>query len=455
MKIDSVVTLETAGKDPAKVKALLKECTYANPAWSIARNLGFSVWSIPRTISTYEREGTVIRFSRGEISKVRGFFPEEPLDEMDNAPRAAFTYTNKVFDLDSHQKEAVRAITRKKQGIIFATTSAGKTHIVIASAAALGYSTLILVHRKILLKQFRDDIQKYVTTPEGLPIDIGIIGDGSLTVGKEITIAMEKTLSKHPELYDKFGVVFMDECHLAPANTFQLIMNKIPAARRYGLSGTLVRKDQKQFLIYATFGKIISQINKEDLLDLNRISPVRLEVHESDVVARLEDLVESTQSTTKAWAAARKILHESDERLEQIVRIRQGLGGKALILSGLVDPCRVLASKFEAARQTVGVITGRDSKEAQKSFEDIKAGTIDTVVATVGCVSTGVDIPDLDHIILMDPIFSNEVLLGQIIGRVRRKAAGKIEGVFHFIWDPGVFSKKRLNQFYRTVSKFI
>ena len=455
MRIDSVVTLETVGKDPAKVKALLKDCTYANPAWSIARNLGFSVWNIPKTITTFERQGTVLRLSRGEIATVRRYFPEEPLDEIGHAPSAEFTYENKVFDLDSHQREAVKAILQKKQGIIFATTSAGKTHIVISGAAALGLSTLILVHRKILATQFRDDIRKYCKDAKGLPVEPGFIGDGQIRIGKEITIAMEKTLSKHPELYDKFGVVFMDECHLAPANTFQLIMNKIPAARRYGLSGTLVRKDQKQFLIYATFGKIIAQIDKEDLLGLNRISPVRLEVHESSVVARLEDLVESTQSTTKAWAAARKILHESDERLEQIVRIRQGLGGKALILSGLVDPCRVLASKFEAARQTVGVITGRDSKEAQKSFEDIKAGTIDTVVATVGCVSTGVDIPDLDHIILMDPIFSNEVLLGQIIGRVRRKAVGKVEGVFHFIWDPGVFSKKRLAQFHRTMAKFI
>lgn len=455
MKIDSVVALELTGKDPAKVKELMKACTYANPAWSIARNLGFSVYKIPKTISTYEQKGTTLYLSRGEIGKVRDLFREEPMDEAGTAPRATFTYENKTFSLDSHQQEAVRAIVHKKQGIIFATTSAGKTHIVISGSAALGLSTLILVHRKILAKQFRDDIRKYCRDSQGLPVTPGFIGAGECTVGKEITIALEKSFSKHPELYDRFGAVFMDECHLAPANTFQLIMNRIPAERRYGLSGTLVRKDQKQFLIYSTFGKIIAQIDKEDLLALDRISPVRLEVHESSVVARLEDLVESTQSTTKAWATARKILHESDERLDQIVRIRQKLGGKALILSGLVDPCSVLARKFEAARQAVGIITGKNSKEAAESFEAIKAGTIDTVVATVGCVSTGVDIPDLDHIILMDPIFSNEVLLGQIIGRVRRKAPGKAEGVFHFIWDPGVFSKKRLNQFMRTVSKFI
>lgn len=455
MIVHSTVDFDTTGKDSVKVKELIKRCTYANPQWAIARNMGFSVWNIPQTIQTFERDGRILRLSRGEIKKVRELFKEEPVDERGVEKEARFTYENNDFSLDEYQLRAIEAIASKRQGVIHATTSAGKTHIVLAAAARLQQKTLILVHRKILLKQFRDDIRKYCHQENGEPCEPGIIGGGDLSVGEHITIGMEQTFSKHPELFAEFGVVFMDECHLAPATTFQGILNRLPCLRRYGLSGTLIRKDNKQFLIYATFGSIIAEIKKEELLDKGRISPVHLHVHETNAVKRLEELVEELGDTTKAWAAARKFVHEDESRIEQIIGLAKRCSGKVLVLSGLVKPCLFLAASIERAGEKTGVITGRDAKGAEAAFEDIKRGTTRIVCATVGCVSTGVNIPDLNHIILIDPIFANDMLLGQIIGRVRRAAPGKTHGELHFMWDPGVYPATMLRKFHRTVDKYI
>lgn len=555
MTVSDKVYIDIKNKDPKSIQQLIKACTYANPLWSIARNLGYSVYRIPKDIRTarIDRDRFELALCRGEIRKAFGVFPTESVRELGVDRPSSFLYHNPDFELDAHQRRAIGSILSSKQGIIHATTSAGKTHIVLAAASKLGQKCLIVVHRKILMQQFLEDIGRYLFfgkkqdteflrseisgtfskndggqkrdddsnadakpskrndgqgavrdgaersrisgrsksprgvslgTGSGAPGDAGewleddvygrsmldgggpggggryrqvvpgVIGDGSFTIGDQITVALEKTLAKHPEVYKEFGAVFLDECHLCPAATFQKIMNNMPARYRYGLTGTMVRKDNKQFLIYATFGQIIAKIQKEELLALGRVSPVKVEIVESDSVLDYNDLA-ATIGVTRAWGEVVRYLHCDEGRRTQILNLAYSLApAKTVVLTGRVDACYELAAAYSSRfGKESGAITGRDSRSSLDVYKRFLAGEIRVVFATVGCFSTGVSVNDLEHLILSTPIFGNELLLHQIRGRLMRTAEGKREGTCHFIWDPGVFPHYRLKQFLKIMDK--
>lgn len=429
-------------------KGLFDVLKYKNPEYYQKRNMGISVFRVAKEIRTYRVIDGRVEILRGEIEKVQPFFPKDlPIPQHPETEPTGYQYANPDFELDEHQEGAVRSIKEKNQGIIHAVTSAGKTLIILKAICELGVPALIIVHRKILMQQFLEDIEKYIRDENGEKIVPGIIGDGKARLGR-ITIAIDKTLVKYlPQIDHTFGAVFLDECHLAPAATMLTIVNVVNSKHRYGFSGTLRRKDQKEFLMYATFGSVIHTIGKEVLLELGRVVPVEIKVVESETRFDYAGASEAL-GATKAFQLMEKTLATDPGRRELIVDLVAKLPGKTIILSRLVEPCYKLSTMLqERHKLESGIITGRDSKEALASYQGMKKADLKTIFATVGCVSTGVSISDLDNIVLIAPIYTNELLLHQIRGRLMRTAEGKEKGTLYFIFDPYVFAQGKLNKF--------
>lgn len=423
--------------------------TYKNPDYYQKMNLGLSVWGIPKTIGTYFREGEFLTVTRGEALKIKHLFGQDWLPTFDNPDHPVkLQYINNDFPLDEHQEAAVAALKSKRQGIVHAVTSAGKSLIILKAAVEIGQRTLIVVHRRVLMQQFKEDIKKYIRDEHGNEITPGIIGDGSLTVGP-ITIAIDKTLAKNlPALREEFGTVFLDECHLAPATTIFELINGINSRNRFGVSGTLKRKDGKEFLIFSTFGSVISTITKEELLEKGRVVPVHVKVIESETRFDWDSVVEATGSTTKARALQEETLRDDPRRNDLILDLVRKLPGKTIVLSRYVKPCYALAADLKT-RYGIdsGIITGKGAKAALEAYSAMKHGDLKVIFATVGCVSTGVSISDLDNLVLISPIFSNELLLHQIRGRLMRTAEGKDHGTLWFVFDPYIFEPWKLSRF--------
>lgn len=424
---------------------------YKNPDYYQKMNLGLSVWGIPKVVHTYELEqdGKVLTVTRGEALKIKPYFGGnwKPVFEHTDRP-VTLQYINNDFPLDEHQEAAVAALKNKRQGIVHAVTSAGKSLIILKAAVEIGQRTLIVVHRKVLMQQFKEDIEKYIRDEHGNKIIPGIIGDGSLTVG-DITIAIDKTLAKNlGALKEEFGTVFLDECHLAPAATLFELLNGINSRNRFGVSGTLKRKDGKEFLIYSTFGEVIATITKEELLEKGRVVPVHVKLLESETRFDWDSAVEGTGSTTKARALQEETLRDDPNRNSLILDQLEKLPGKTIVLSRYVKPCFDLQIAYETRTGLkAGVITGKNAKTALEAYEGMKHGDLKVIFATVGCVSTGVSISDLDNLMLISPIFSNELLLHQIRGRLMRTAEGKQFGVLWLVWDPYIFDDWKLKRF--------
>lgn len=437
---------------------LMKDLTYANPEFFQKMNMGISVHGIPKTIQTYsfKPEQGILEVFRGEYGKIKQHDESLQFETNFISFPISLQYINDDFVLDDYQEGAIEEIKKYRQGVVHAVTSAGKSLMIIKAICELGQRAIIVVHRKILMQQFIEDIEKYVRTKEGEKIKIGIIGSGKNTIG-DITIAIDKTLAKNlPAYTEMFGVIFMDECHLAPTKTMLSVINSFKSERRYGFSGTLKRKDQKEFLIYSTFGPVIYAITKEQLLDKNRIVPVEPEIIISSTLFDYPSVVEA-YGVTRAYQICEDALMKDYNRntliLNKVIELYKK-GHKTIILSRLVAPCYLLQDRLQQEFGIEsGVITGKKAKEALESYNDMKHGDMKVIFATVGCVSTGISISDLNNIVLISPIYTNELLLHQIRGRLMRMSEGKTYGTLYFIYDENVFSENKLNKFKNIMNK--
>lgn len=466
MIVASQIYLKTS--DTKALSQLKAALTYPNPKYQDAKRMGLYLKNIPETIQTYGYQGEYLKIPRGYFALVKKLFPDEPVEDRTiKHPKLDLVYENKTFELDERQKRCVEAMVKKKQGIIHAATSAGKSAIILAAIAEINQPTLIIVHRKMLLNQLYEDARKWIQDGSTKVLGKGVrqtrtqsthesplfgqIGAGKNVVGK-ITFAIDKSLAialkKDPTLPSKFGLVIQDECHQSPCSTFQRIMDQLPATKRFGLTGTLKRKDRMDFLIGSTYGAVISTVTKDELLKADRVSPVFTEVIYSD--ATVPEAILELQPTQKSQAID-KVLHVDEERLTLIIDYVQGIirkrpDARIAICSRYVDPCyrlRDLASERDIACST---ITGRDS-DGDTTCARLRSGNLQLAVVTLGCFSTGINIPELTDIVLISPCFSNELLIHQLRGRLYRKAVGKTHGTLHLVWDQFVFPSWKLNRF--------
>lgn len=479
MMLNANIIITLDDKRTEDVERLIEALTHVNPKRIQTEKLGLYAENIPRTIQTFKisfnkRGGRIMTIPRGCYGTVKAIFPDETLLDRTESDfeRTGIIYRNEDFELDERQRRCVEAMVKKKQGVIHAATSAGKSAIIMAAIAEIGLPTLIIVHRKLLLTQLYEDARKWLAISIGsdhgrsspqsdgkelsTPL-FGIIGSGKKFFGK-VTFAIDKSLDKaldaDPHLCEKFGLVIQDECHLAACTTFQQLMSQLPAQKRFGLTGTLKRKDGMEFLIHATYGKVVATVTKDELLEANRVSPVYTKViqSEAEVPAELFEL-----PITKKMQAIDKSLHENEERLNLIVDYAKNLlaispESRVIIASRYVDPCYAIQEHLNRAGISCATITGRD-RDSDDVCRRLRTGELRSAAATLGCFSTGVNIPELTDIILISPCFSNELLIHQLRGRLYRKALGKTHGTLHLVWDDYVFPSFKLKRFLSIMKK--
>lgn len=424
--------------------------TYTNPKFAQAQRLGFATHHLPKDLYTFRlpSEGG-ISIDRGEARKVFNalsavpFVAEFSLEDGTVESPIEIEYTNAEFALDERQERCLEACMSFNQGIIHAATSAGKSAMMMALIAQKKQKTLIIINRKILLEQLKRDAERWLGAEH-----VGTIVGGKCQVGN-VTFALERSLIKHLDaVKDLFGMVIMDEVHGSPAQSFQTILSEVPARYRYGFTGTVKRKDQMQFLMYAAFGPIIATVTRDELEEAGRTTPVRVEIHETNITVDPEifemDVIKKNREIEKA-------VHTHEARFGDVCALVDGL------LSDGASPRRIaVASRFLYPLERIGEIlasnypkirfrfvTGKE-KNQDENCQALERGECDVILATIPCFSTGVNVPSLSDLILISPVFTNELILHQLRGRLMRKAEGKEVGTFHFLFDGNIFERHKL-----------
>ncbi len=237
---------------------LIRLAAFQNPEFYKAQAMRLPVWSKPRIIGCAENFSKHIGLPRGclddalhllEQNGVHAEFQDERV--VGHKIRAKFTGT-----LRRDQKSAVREMLIQDTGVLCAPTAFGKTVTAAAIIARRKVSTLILVHRTELLRQWQERLTTFLELREG---GLGVIGAGKKRPSGHIDIAVLQSLSRREDLaslLDDYGQVIVDECHHLSAFSFESILKEAKSRYVLGLTATPMRRDGHHPIIFMQCGPI-------------------------------------------------------------------------------------------------------------------------------------------------------------------------------------------------------
>ena len=245
-------------------KAIKARLTIDNPKYVSAKKYGRWIGKqLKPKLYYYDSVPGGLRFPRGFANQAvllcREFLKVTPKihDERLLLPEVDFCFCG---TLRPYQEAAVIAADKRSFGVLEAGTGSGKTVMALAIVAARKQPTLIVVHTKELLYQWRERIEAF------LEVSAGLVGDGHFDL-QPITVAIVNTARKRiEELAPCFGHLVVDECHRVPAALFTDVVSGFGGHYLLGLSATAFRSDEGLTrLIYFYMGDRIHRVDQQEL----------------------------------------------------------------------------------------------------------------------------------------------------------------------------------------------
>ena len=197
--------------------------------------------------------------------------------------------------LRPHQIRACNSMTKRKHGVLWASTNSGKTECAIAVAKVLDLPTLFLVKGKDLVLQTYERFKARL----GSDADVGIVMADKWNVRK-FTIASADTLARRfsptkitakssgrqrqvKDLLNNTQVMIIDECHSSAATGLWNIGRYCKASYRFGLSGTPFKRGDKQDLkLVALTGEVCCKITNKEMIEHGISAPTDIQLVEMD-----------------------------------------------------------------------------------------------------------------------------------------------------------------------------
>jgi superfamily II DNA or RNA helicase len=399
---------------------LIRLAAFQNPEFYKAQALRLSVWKKPRVICCAENFPQHIGLPRGCLADVlallqhNGIHPEL-LDKRLSGRKIKAKF---IGTLRKEQKKALREVLKHETGVLCAPTAFGKTITAAALIASRKISTLVLVHRTELLRQWQERLTGFLEIDKNV---IGIIGGGKKKPTGNIDIAIIQSLSRYEDLgalLDNYGQIIIDECHHLSAFSFEAILKQAKAKYIVGLTATPERRDGHQPIIFMQCGSICHRATSPES------APKHLEVWPR--------MLPAPQMASKLpIQEVFRILVTDEERNRHIacdVLEAYKDGRKILILSERTEHLALLQNALSAQINHCFVLHGRLSKTQRSSvlmeLEAMDKSAPRVLLATGRLIGEGFDYPPLDTLILAMPI-SWKGTLQQYAGRLHREHANK------------------------------
>ncbi len=416
-----------AGAPPTLLAAIRTALTIDNPKYQAAKRYGRWIGKqLKEQLYFFREEEGHLFFPRGFGNQAVRICRRETgrlpviVDQRRLAPEIDLSFRG---ELRPYQQQAVTAVLAHSFGVLEAGTGSGKTVMALNLIAARRQPTLILVHSKELMHQWRQRIQQF------LHIDAGRAGDGIYDI-QPVTVAIVNTAKKYLEtLPAHFGQIVVDECHRVPASLFTDVVSAFDCRYMLGLSATAFRReDGMTQLIYTYLGDRVHAVDGRMLAACGAV--VRPELHQR--------FTGFTYFFQGEYSKLIKALAADDSRNRQIVAdiaalVGQGHEGTLLVVSDRVAHCQMLAQLMTEQGVTAVVLTGQATSETRAQIvADVQAGRVAVLIATLQLIGEGFDCPGLTTLVLATPIKFEGRLL-QVVGRIMRPAAGKRARVIDYV----------------------
>lgn len=399
---------------------LIRLAAFQNPEFYKAQAMRLPVWNKPRIIGCAENFPQHIGLPRGSLDAVFALLRENDIrpelqDERLPGRRVTAKFTG---TLRKDQKAAVREMFKHEVGVLCAPTAFGKTVTAAALVARRKVSTLVLVHRTELLRQWQERLTGFLEIPKG---GLGVIGGGKKKPSGKIDIAVMQSLSRREdlgELLDQYGQIIIDECHHLSAFSFEAILKQAKAKFVVGLTATPIRRDGHQPIIFMQCGPIRHSAARPETAPAQlEVWPKVLPAPEMPPDSPIQDVFrilvnDSTRNrriaedVLTAYREGRKVLVLT-ERTDHLPLLREALGEE-------VEHCLILHGRLSKTQRTA----------VFAELDGLEESAPRVLLATGRLIGEGFDHPPLDTLVLAMPI-SWKGTLQQYAGRLHREHAHK------------------------------
>ncbi len=401
------------------INQIKKIAAFQNPEFYKAQRMRLSTYAEPRIISCYEQFPKYIGLPRGCEKKLLALLQHYHIKtttrfEVQEGRRIDFDFHG---NLSADQNKALRAMLSQDFSILAAATGFGKTVIAAKIISERKTNTLILVHRKELLKQWIERLCSFLNLS---PKSIGIIGGGRKKITGLLDIATLQSLHKKGEVLEavtEYGQVIVDECHHVAAVGFENVLKKVKARYVLGLTATPTRKDGRHPIILMQCGDIRFRVSSK--------SQIMAAQMKHTVQIRNTDF-ELPNDNVKNMSDIYALLVNDDSRNTLILKdVLEALkqGRTPLLLTERIQHLEWFSEQFRHKVEHVFILRG-GMKQTKRNeiFQKILSLRPDEkrlIIATGSYIGEGFDDPRLDTLFLTLPI-SWQGTLQQYVGRLHR-----------------------------------
>lgn len=331
----------------------------------------------------------------------------------------------------------------EKRALLISATGTGKTYASAFAMRELGFKrVLFLVHRGQLARQTKKSYEKVFANT----VSMGLVGAGYHDYNKDYIFATVQTLNKDEHLMeykpDAFDCIVLDEAHHTSADIYQKVMNYFTPKLWLGMTATPDKRDDNIAgrNIYEIFHyQIAYEIRLQQAMEENLLCPFHY-FGISDIAMLGDKQVNTKKITDRDFN-----MLTGEERVKHIVEQAHYFGYSGEKVKGLVFCSRIeeavaLSEKFN---QTINPETGKvfrtmalsgktSEEERQRAFERLamneeeadKSNIPLDYIFSVEILNEGVDIVEVNQVIMLRPTESPIVFIQQL-GRGLRKAVGK------------------------------
>lgn len=311
------------------------------------------------------------------------------------------------------------------RALLISATGTGKTY---ASAFAIRdmnpHKVLFLVHREQIANKSIESYKRIF----GKGVTFGLLSGHSKDYDAQFVLATRDTMANSETLKhyspDEFDVICIDEVHKAGAPTYQKIMSYFRPKFWLGMTATPERTDG--FDIYKLFDhNIACEIRLQQALEDDLLCPFHY-FGITDIIVDGE-----TISDDESFRSFNRLV--SEDRVNHIIENINYYGHCGDRVKGLIFVSRKvegieLSQKFNQRGYRTVFLSGEDSQERREHAIDRLTSTdaneqLDYIFS-VDVFNEGIDIPEVNQIIMLRPTQS-PIIFVQQLGRGLRKADDK------------------------------
>lgn len=440
------IYIDKSNIQPRLQNRIRRLAAYSNPEFYKNLHIGFSTKGIPSIVYCGYDTDNYIVIPRGCL---------DSLCEMLNSALVPFEIDDKRYrgnhidvsfkgNLYPEQANAVNAISSYDTGVLSAATAFGKTVVGAYLISKIKVNTLVLVRNTEILKNWIDDLGKFLQINEELPTYktatgrirkrkslIGTISSGKSTLTGIVDIAMITSLGKGEDILPdikNYGMVIVDECHHAAAATDEDVLRAVNAKYVYGMTATPKRDDGQARKIFMQLGPIRFSYTAKDRAMKQGIGHF--------VYPRFTRLV-NLETGQQHISGLYKSVIGSEIRNSQIVRDVKhciSLGRTPLVITKQKEHASILYKLLHDNSSHIFLLQGgRSSRERDMLRQEMNA-VPDTesiiLVAIDKYIGEGFNYPRLDTLFITMPM-AWEGNVEQYAGRLNRDYEGKKDVIIY------------------------